>query len=177
MSFMKPVLLQDGRLTLAPVGHCTWVVQALLNGSSKNMATIATAPSTFSFTPAAGTTCYLTALSIAFTTSGTPDPTDFGNIPALTNGIDIDIRTGGITTTAINIKDNFDLALTFFESTNVGGAAGFLNDADLYTGSVRFDAPIMLQNSTADFIRAVVKSPTTGSGSDLRIYAHLYKQL
>lgn len=177
MSFLRPVLLQNGKLTVAPVGNVTWEVRPLINGASKNLAIVTAAPTTFSFIPESGTTYYLNGLSVVFSTSGTPDPTKFGNIAALTNGIDLDIKSNGVTTTAINIKDNLDLALTFSQFTNLGGSKGFLNNAFIYTGSVNFMSPILIQASSSDFVRAVVKSPTNNSGSELRIYAHVYKQI
>lgn len=174
--FLKPVLLQNGRLSVAPVGNVTWEVRALFNGASKNLAAVTIAPTTFNFTAVSGT-YYLIGLSLAFASTGTPDPNDFGNIASLTNGIDIDIRTHGVTNTVINIKDNFDLACTFSQYSTIGGAAGFLNNADTYTGSITFPSPILLQSTTGDFVRAVIKSATNGSGTDLRIYAHLYKEV
>lgn len=174
--FITPVLLQNGRLTLAPMAGVNWSVKPLMNGVSKNMATIAVAPSTFIFSPGAIETYYLFGLSMAFSSSGTPDSTDFGNIVALPLGIDLDIRSNGITSTVLNIKDNLDLALTFNSYSVTGGSAGFLNNADTYLGSAILNAPILVKGTTSDFVRAVIKSPTIGSGSDLRIYAHLYKE-
>jgi hypothetical protein len=179
MSFIRPVILHDGKLTVAPVAAVTCRVQALQNGLQKNLATVSVGqvPATFAFAPEAGETYYLYSLSLGFASSGTPDPSDFGNIPALAQGIDLDLCTSGQSSTLVNIKDNLDLALSFNLYSSTGGAAGFLNSADLYLGSILFPAPIILKGSSSDYVRAVVKNATTSSGSDLRIYAHLYKEV
>lgn len=173
--FINPVILQDGKLTVAPVGRVLWSVKPLMNGASKNMATVSIVPQTFNFQVPANEVYYLYALTMGFSSTSTPDVEQFGNTTALTAGIDLEIQSAGTPLIAYTLRDNLDIAMIFNAYAVTGGAAGFLNNADLYLGSAQFGAPIILKGG--DFVRAVVNSPTSGSGSDMRIYAQLYKEI
>jgi hypothetical protein len=135
----------------------------LKNAGSKLMNVNGTlaVPIKFTLAPTAGLTYFVESLSLFLVDIGTMDYGDFGSIAgALANGLLVSVKSKGTIYPICNIVDNIDLTL-FFKAdpvTGVGGAStGFLNDGDYFVGTVDFNNPIIIQNSTADEIYAEVR--------------------
>lgn len=118
-------------------------------------------PVNCTWSPGVGTTWYIEDLRFLIIDSGTTSSTNFGALAALTNGVEIQIRSQGITTTLTTLKTNIEIAMFFKESPLITPTAGFFETSDAYVGQITFDKPIIVQNSKADFVRLIVKDNLT----------------
>jgi hypothetical protein len=136
----------------------------LLSGSAFNMKVNGSStPVNFDFTPASGETWFLERISCVFGDPGTPDFNEFGSLgAALTNGCDLLVRSKGTEYTISNIKENMGLQLAFSENNYYPTNLGWFNEVDMFSGSMLFGQPIVLQNSTSDYIRLKVRDNLTG---------------
>lgn len=136
----------------------------LLNGSSSEMAVNGSStPVEFSFTPASGETWVLSSLSILIMDSGLTLYSYFGAINSgLTNGLQLILGINGNTYEIANVKNNAELVLTFSSDSTIMPPSGFLEVGDAYMGTFKFSAPILLSNSTGDFIKIKVRDNLTG---------------
>jgi len=112
-------------------------------------------PVHFYFQPGSGESWEVERLLFGMDDIGLTDFGLFGGISALTNGLLISIRTGGVEHDLGVIKDNVDIAMMF--PGMVVGASGVLDAADGIYGSFAFHDHIRLSNSTSDYIRISVR--------------------
>lgn len=121
-------------------------------------------PVNFDYSPASGQTRYVDAIGILISDTSSPDFGEFGSLgSALTNGIQLKIRTNGTEYTMANIQDNTDISFHFsgqfdgFTATNLS----WLNEVDFYLGFMTFRNALTLKNSTSDYIRFTVRDNLT----------------
>lgn len=131
----------------------------LLNGVSNSMNVNGSGtPVRFSFVPSSSEKWYLSEITIVLLDDGTMDPTDFGAISTLTNGITLMIQKNSISYEITRIHNNIELISSFFAGGNPtsavtsGGAFGFLNTQDAYIGRIIFENPILLNGSRSDSV-------------------------
>lgn len=152
-----------------------WKSQPLMNGSSHNMnVNGSVTPVNFSFTPGSGEIWYVHAVSLVLNDNGTNGPNKFGALTALTNGVQMQVQSKGVTQDICNIKDNLDLAMCYFENRVAHGTVGFFETADVFTGSLSFNPQMILQNSTSDYIRIRIRDNLTGVDF-MRACVHVWK--
>jgi len=132
----------------------------LLSGASASMnVNGSVTPVVFSQTVTAGQTWYMTEISVLLSATGTPDPGDFADLAALTNGLIIEY-VSGVTYTICNLQNNSDVSLFYSESRLIPPiGSGFLNSSDLYVGTFRFDPPLKMPDGAV--IRARVRDNIT----------------
>lgn len=146
----------------------------LLNGAAFNMnVNGSVTPAVFSFSPASNETWYLSGLSIFMNDNGTTTPGKFGDLAALTNGLQIQVNSKGVAQDLANMQDNIDLSTFFFENRLATGTSGIFESADVFIGSMTFKPEIIL-SGTSDYIRARVRD-NLSTVDFLRITAHLWK--
>jgi hypothetical protein len=147
---------------------------SLLNGSSADMKVNGSVtPVNFSFSPAANEVWYLSALSILLNDNGTNSPNKFGDLAALTNGLQIQVNSKSVALDIANMKDNIDLSTFFMSNRAVSGTTGVFESADVFIGAMLFQ-PEMILSGTSDYIRARVRD-NLSTVDYLRITAHLWK--
>lgn len=162
LNLLKNRLHTESSVDPRPSQFVIYKNEFLLNAGSLSMTVNGSVtPVNFDFTPASGETWFITNLSIHFSDGNTPDPNDFGDSAGLTNGIDIKARTNGTEYTIGNCKTNSCIALAFNQHTFSIDAAAFLNASDVWLGSMNFEIPITLQNSTSDYFRVTIRDNLT----------------
>lgn len=156
----------DSEVSLSPAPKDNVIHKAgwLLNGSSSAMNVDGSSSNvSFTFTPSSGEAWYLTDLFFLIFDPSSMNVNEFGSANALTNGIDLLIKSSGTEYLYSNLKNNTDINLAFNTTTTIdsGASTGFYNDGEWYSGSKRFDVPIRLANSTGDYINFKVKDNLT----------------
>lgn len=146
---LRPDLSKDVMYKITPL-HNAGVKNMNVNGS--------VTPVNFDFSPDTGETWYLDCLKIFFADSGTTSVTNFGAIAALTNGLQLVVRSNGTEYTVIDsVKNNREITCYFGESPLITPTSGFIETADVYNGAIFFTPPITLKNSTGDYVRMRVR--------------------
>lgn len=117
------------------------VFSMLKNGSTVNLAgasgSVGT-PVDFSFGPSSSETWFIEDISAILSDSGTPSPEKFGNITALTNGIQLIFKIDGTENIIATFVNNYEMTMFFNKNKLSTGAIGWLNDADAFCGSREF---------------------------------------
>lgn len=120
---------------------------SLLNNGSKSMNIDGhITPKTFSYSPGTGNSAEILSLGVLLEATGTDPFNKFGNLTALTNGMQLSVTIGGITTVLMTVKDNTDFC-TFFSQNNFGSSAigalnagiGFGASIDVFNGRLEFN--------------------------------------
>lgn len=150
---------------IIPTGKVVHATNYLLNGSSNSMSVNGSStPVSFTYTVPGGQTWYVQNINLFMIDGGTMDPTDFGSIAGLTNGLLLEASVSGNLYTIGTYKNNVELA-TLFSSSSVGnsttlfGTSGFLETSDIYLGSKVFKPEITL--NAGDYIRVTVRDNLT----------------
>jgi hypothetical protein len=152
-----------GSFSPVPQTQAVYRSQRLLNGSSELMnVNGSVTPVNFDFTPASNETWYLEAINLFFWDSGTTSPTNFGGLAALTNGVQVIIKANGTEYTYCNLQNNMHLGINFPMHRTIPATSGFYENSDIYIGTVVFQVPVRLTQSTADFVRFRVRDNITG---------------
>ena len=118
-------------------------------------------PVNFQYAPPAGKYVEVTALEGIFGANGSINNiTDFLNIPALTNGIGVDIRTYGNNDFRPGaIKNN----LNILQFTAGGFAEKAIGTLSLFIGRIDFVRPVILNAETGDYYRYIVSDNLTAT--------------
>jgi hypothetical protein len=151
-----------------------WAVDVLhksvffLNGASDDMnVNGSVTPVSFSFTPSSGEIWYVDKVSIFLSDNDLNENDKFGKITALTNGLQLQIQSKGISLEIANIKDNIDMNLIFENN-------GVSSPSNVFAGIIRFNPQIILLASNSDFIRFRVRDNLT-SVNFLRASVSIWK--
>lgn len=146
-----------------PLNNIIYSLSALSNGFTTNMnVNGSVTPVNFDFTPASGETWYISSLATFLLDNGSTLPRSFGVLTALTNGVEIRIRSEGTEYLVATLHNNMEVQLVFKEFPWIPGTSGFNESSDIYCGQLFFPVPVKLQNSTADFIRIRIRDNLTG---------------
>jgi hypothetical protein len=152
--------------SLSPVfaDRVIYKIAPFLNGASRNLNVNGSGtPVEFTFTPASGETWYLEALNILVRASSTPDPDEFGNVGSrLTNGMQILVKSNGTEYEIANLQDNTDISTWFNNPGMSMGMGGWLNSEDSFFGTMIFNVPLLLANSTGDYVKIKVRDNLSG---------------
>lgn len=139
--------------------------KTLLNGTAFNMNVNGSGANVnFSFSPLVSEVFYIDSLSMFLSDGSTPRYNEFGDIAALTNGIDIIYRRNSVNYLLANIRNNFQLAF-FFNSISLPNSIGFFDNADMFFGTKELRTPLLLNGSTGDYFRIIVKDNLTAIDS------------
>lgn len=158
---LKVDAVSDG-IPVKPFNNIVYKVTKLLNGSSDELSINGSVtPVNFDFTPASGETWYLEAIHLFLQDNGTTLADRFGSATALTNGLQILVKTLGTEYEIANVQHNMDLNLVFKESTTIPNTSGLFETSDIYIGQLRFAIPIILKNANSDYVRAKVRDNLT----------------
>lgn len=163
-SLVSGVTIDAGtKKPVIPADKAIHLQSYLLNGSSSVMSVNGSVSSVnFDFTVPSGQTIYLYGIGVFILDSGTIDPTDFGSITGLTNGVDFKIRTNGTEYTVVNFKNNIDLALYFTENPlSDPGTSGFFSANDFAMFYRDFSPEMTLSQSTSDYVRMTIRDNLT----------------
>lgn len=119
-------------------------------------------PQIYRFAPAAGEIWFLNKLTTMIADPGNTSYLNFGSGAALINGVLIEVKSKGILHQIANIKTNAEMTIVFsggnVESTGgVIGSGTWLNESDLFSANFAFFVPVILQNSTADYIQVTIR--------------------
>lgn len=107
----------------------------LIDGGTTEMAVNGSVtPVEYKATVPAGQIWYLSKLNIIISDNGTSDPTDFGSLSSLTNGLLVENKLNGTRYQKTNMKTNINIVKAFGDAQFAGKGSGFLNDANLYEG-------------------------------------------
>lgn len=147
-------------LASAPRDSIVHFHTTLLNAGSPSMLVNGSVtPVTFSQTVPLGQTWYLKQINFLHGSTGTPDPGDFGNLAALTNGLIVEYVPGS-TYTICNLQTNADTVMFFSTNRLIPAAgAGFLNNGDLYLGTMEVHPHMKMPENA--IIRARVRDNLT----------------
>lgn len=139
----------------APASNVVYAVQKLTNGGSEHMAVNgAVTPVNFDYTPASSETWFITAINVFLFDNGTTVPTSFGAIAGgLLNGVEIRVRSKGTEYLMGTIQNNIQMSLFFRDAYFVPGTSGLFESSDIVVAKIQFENPIIIQNSTSDFVR------------------------
>jgi len=87
----------------------------------------------------------------------------FGGISALTNGVQVKIKTGGTEYTIANLQDNYDIKQVFgYDNNQIGAGFGVSEDNHINYGRLEFlGIKPKLDSSLSDYIRATVRDDLT----------------
>lgn len=137
----------------------------LLNGSNKSMDVDGSStPVPFRFTPGAGEVWFVESLSLFIYDPGSMDLGDFGAIEgALTNGLQINIKSKGTVYEFVNLQDNTDISLSFIGRSGSAGdeSFGWLDSVDNFFGVCPFQKPMRLDGDQGDYIEYNVRDNLT----------------
>lgn len=157
--------LTSGGITLVPSSIIVHSDDYVKNaGSSAMNVNGSVTAQNFDYSPASSTTVYVDAIGLVISDPGTPDFVDFGSITALTNGLQLKVRTNGTEYTFCNLQNNTDISLHFGGSYAYVpglGQLGWLNETDFFLGFMTFRNALTLKNSTSDYIRFTVRDNLT----------------
>lgn len=159
----------SGGIPSLPLNNTIHVPSYLTNGSSSSMTVDGSStPVEFTWSPPSSQTWYLQTIEMLLIDPGTMDAGDFGSISgSLSNGVLVTIRSQGTLYTIVNLQTNADLSLLFggggtgSNSGSIFDSAGFLDSSDIFRGSKAFSSPIILQNSTSDFVKITIRDNLT----------------
>lgn len=163
----------SGALHTQELNHMYYVI-GLRNGTSETMTVNGSGtPVNFDYAPTSGT-WYVESLQMFMQASGTPDPGDFGAIAGgITNGVELRIRSAGTEYLVTTLTNNMQLFGLFSNFPGlVPTTGGWWNSKDTYHGVCTFIKPIVLQFSTTDYIRMIVRDNLT-SIDNFRVYVKL----
>lgn len=144
----------------------------LLNGNSKLMNVDGhTTPKVFSYSPGAGNSAEILSLGILLENTGNDPFNKFGNLAALSNGVQLSVTIGGVTTVMMTIKDNADFC-TFFQENNFGSSAqstlgaplGFGQSVAVFNGVLPFNNNQLILTDT-DSIQVTVQDNLSSIGT------------
>lgn len=155
-----------------------YVKTALLNGSSKaaNISGSVGTPVSFKYTPATNV-YYLEQLSLVIEDQGDFLPTNLGALAALTNGIQINVKSKGQVFTLGTIKDNADIYGLFTEAPASQSIAVLLqSNRNSYWAGWRLQNRITLDPALGDYVEISVRDNLTGLNT-LNFYASLWRTL
>lgn len=156
----------DALSSVSPVPSANVIYKQvmLLNGSVFNAnVNGSVTPVNYDFTPSSGEIWYLDKVSCILGDPGTPDFSEFASLgSALTNGCDLLVRSGGTEYNICNIKENAGMQLAFSEHNYFPTNLGWLNEVDMFSGTMQFSPPIKLDNTTSDYIRFRIRDNLTG---------------
>jgi hypothetical protein len=165
----------DGLISPVPSTTIIYFDTRLYNGSSELMnVNGSVTPVNFDFTPASGETWYLDSITLFLQDNGVTSPTSFGAITELTNGLEFRVKSNGTEYLISSCKNNMHLSLHFKEDQFVPGTTGLFETADIFTGRANFKNPIILKNSTSDFVRMRVRDNLSGL-DQLRTVVRLWR--
>lgn len=148
-----------------PNSDLVYAMHRVLNAGSDDLRPNGTlgSPVNCDWTVPSGETWYIESIHMFLQDNGTTSPTAFGSIAGgLTNGALLQIRTKGTLYTLATLNNNMHLQLTFKDSGLIPPTAGLFESSDIYAGSMIFDKPVKVQQSTSDFVRWAVRDNTTG---------------
>ena len=161
----------DGLVTLPKITY-------LLDGSTKNMNVDGSVtPVVYEFAPSGTDIFFINGVSILILDPGKTEADKFGSITALTNGLQLKVKTNGGTETEItNIQDNTDLTLTFNSDITLSNGAGdnWLNDKDWFKGTYQLDPIVQIDANQGDTIKIIVRDDLT-EVKILRVLVHAWK--
>ena len=118
------------------------------------------APIFFEFKPTGTDIWEVENLRFGMDDVGLTDMGLFGGITALTNGIEMSVKTGPNTLVIGTIKDNIDFVLMF--PGQAVGQSGVLDTSDGLVGIWSLKDPIELNAANGDYIRMAVRDNLTG---------------
>jgi hypothetical protein len=172
---ITPDLDLEENVTISPIpgSNVTYSTGYLLNGGSKNMTVNGSGTTqTFEFAPTSGVMCYLESMSMFIHDNGSVSPNKFGNVTALSNGLQIQVKANGSTTELMNMQDNIDIVTLFGSFNSLDASSGFYNGEKTLEVVWKPAAPIKLDGDNSDFVRANVRD-NLSSLLNLRIaYLH-----
>ena len=136
--------------------------EPLLNGSSPNMNVDGSGGDiVFTIAPAVGETWYAKSLSLQIEDGGQANIGKFGNINGgLVNGLLIQQRVNGLTTTLKNLQFNEQIVMHFTVGGVVTGNVGIISAMGFFQGHFSFDgenAPMTLRGDNGDKIDITVR--------------------
>ena len=153
----------------------------LLNGSSKDMIVDgSTTTVNFDFTPGAGETWYVQDIIFMMVIdTNNAGPNDFEEGAALTNGIEVEVKSKGNVYTIANMKDNAEVIATFHDNFSLSSDV-FVHQSAFH-GSIHFEnnKEMVIQNSTSDYVRIKIQDNLT-TYSDLEAlegYLHIWRAI
>ena len=134
----------------------------LINGGTKNMnVNGAITPVIFRYTPGPTERVLVDSLDFYLSDGGNPSENNFGALPALPNGLQINTSVAGNVTEFYNLKINLDIYLGF---TIEPERTKFLSDKNIVAYR-DFPASIQLSGITGDYFEAIVRDDLTGLNS------------
>lgn len=139
-----------------PVLNAAYTLHRVLRSGSDDLRASATlgSPINCDWTVPGGETWYVEAITFWMADAGTSVATAYGSISGgLPNGCLLQVQSNGTLYTLATINNNMHLMLTFQDSGMITPTAGFIETADVYTGTIRFNTPMKLTGGTGDFVR------------------------
>lgn len=137
-------------------------IVAAANGSNINANVSGTlgVPVNFRVTIGVGETWYLDTLTFLLNDNANFANTGLGGQGAVTNGIQINVRTKGVVQNLTTIRNNYDLIKTFTKDVFSSVAVGLLSTDRTYRGSVEFKNRITLNEG--DYVELKIQDNLTG---------------
>jgi len=154
-----------------------YIKTALLNGSSKACdVNGSVTPVSFRFTPSTYV-FYLELLSLVIEDQGDFTPNLFGKLTALTNGVQINVKSKGQTFTISNLKDNADIYGTFIEDPAAQSFSALLQaNQNTYWASWSLQNRIVLDPAQGDYLEVLIRDNLKGLDT-LNFYATVWRVL
>jgi len=132
-------------------------------------------PVNCNWTVPAGETWYVESISLYLQDNGTSAPTAFGSIAGgIANGLLIQIQSNGTSHNVATINNNIQLQLAFRAGPTIPPTTGFNETADAYIGELLFYNPVIVKNSTSDYVRVRVQDNLTGL-DQLRVHVKAWR--
>ncbi len=144
-------------IPIIPADNLTYKAVPLENAGSKDMAVDGSVTTQyFTHSVAAGEVVYISGITFLIHDAGNNSLTTFGTLPALTNGVKVEMSIGGTNREVANIKDNADIILKFTGAFGTQGNGGFAPD-DAFWGKMDLDRSVTLTGDDGDFIRIAIQ--------------------
>lgn len=105
---------------------------------------------------------YLESLSISIEDDGNANLTQFGVLPSLTNGLQLNIRSKGQVFTVTNMKDNAMVLARFDDTPFIERRTSGINTFTFIRGTLTFKNRIVLDPALGDYIELKVRDDLSG---------------
>jgi len=142
---------------IIPADDVVYRSQNLVNGAVESMVVNgAITPQSYK-NNADGFDWYVESVNIFMNDNGAVKPDEFGHQLRLTNGLQLNIKINGTVYTVLTLRDNMDFITKWATHATFDPTSGFFGGDKSIMAVYRPNVPILMKNSTGDYIEALVR--------------------
>lgn len=132
------------------------------NNSNANVNGSISSPINFRWSPTDGNVWYIENITFLINDNANFSNVGFGGLTALTNGVEINIRTKSIIQNLTVLRNNYDVIKSFKDDVFSSVASGLFSTDRIYRGSIKLQNRIVLDPNLGDYIEMRIRDNVTG---------------